>query len=504
MTRPHDRQPNQDDSGGAARRPQPCSLQALLPGARFIGCDDIPVTTWCDDADHCTPGDVFVARMSVLDDGHEDVMRAVARGAVGIVAERIIATGGVPLCLVPDSRWAAARLAHAMAGDPARRMRVIAVTGTSGKTTTAWLTAAVLAEDGWRVGVLSDLGCVDAEGAEPELADYGDAGTLATWLGKLADGGCTHAIVEVSSEMLAAHALAGVACETVVLTNLASARLDLHGTTRAYRDITARILDTLAPQGCLVTGSSDEATRRLVRKAARLRPEAAILTGGITAGCDVTATPVDRDLHGQTFLMAAADCTVPVAVDTPVLPFVRDCLLAAAVGLRYRVPLELAARGIEAAGSVPGRVERIDHGQDTPVFLDSPSSGHALTATLTSLRRLTSGRLVVVAEEQIADTIGPRRFRTRLDRCVDEFLITPAGILDTDAGDTDILAYARLDRLLAALGPEDCLLVLGRPPLRRRGPGGPDDGEWTLNAVVSGWLRVAHPPRPLGSSRRAA
>lgn len=500
MTRRQDRPRKTDRSSDRTT----LSLKALLPGAEFVGCDDIQVTTWQDDADRCEPGDIFVARMSATDDGHEHVSRAVARGAAGIVAERIVSTGGVPLCLVSDSRWAAARLAHAMAGDPARRMRVIAVTGTSGKTTTAWLTAAVLAEDGWHVGVLSDLGCIDADGSEPEAAEYGDPRACAAWLARLADGGCTHAVVEVSSEMLASHALAGVVCETVVITNMASARLDLHGTTRAYHEITARILDTLPPQGCLVTGASDEATRRLIRKATRLRPAVTVLTGGITAGCDVTATPVDRDLHGQTFLMKSADCMVPVAVDAPVLPFVRDCLLAAAVGLRYRVTLEMAARGIEAAGCVPGRVERIDHGQDTPVFIDIPTSGHALTATLASLRRLTRGRLVVLAEEQVAETIGSRGFRARMDRWVDECLLTPAGILEADAEDADIMAYARLDRLLAGLGPHDCLLVLGRPALGQRGPGGPDDGEWSLGTVVAGWLRVAHPPRPLRSDRRAA
>ena len=500
MTRPRDRQRTTEGDGHRAD----VSLAAVFPGARFIGCDDIRVGCWRDDASACRPGDVFVARASDSDDGHEAVMEAVARGVSGIVAERIVATGGVPLCLVPDSRWAAARLAHATLGDPAGRMRVIAVAGTSGKTTTAWLTAAVLAEDGWRVGVLSDLGCVDADGAEPERAAYGDPAALAAWFARLAEGGCTHAVVEVSSGMLAAHALAGTECDTVVITNLDSARLDLHGTTRAYRDITSRILDTLAPRGCLVTGSADAATKRLERRAARLRPEATLLSGGIDSGCDVTATPVDRSLHGQTFLMKTADCMVPVAVDTPVLPFVRDSLLATAVGLRYRVTPEVAARGIEAAGCVPGRVERIDHGQDTPVFIDGPTTGHALTATLASLRHLTAGRLVVVAEQQVAETIGDRPFRNRLDRWADELFVAPAGILDEHAGDADILAYARLDRLLSGLQPEDCLLVLGRPPADRRGPDGPDDGEWSIGHVVAGWLRVAHPPRDIPSGRRAA
>jgi hypothetical protein len=84
---------------------------------------------------------------------------------------------------------------------------------------------------------------------------------------------------------------------------------------------------------------------------------------------------------------------MPVSVETPTVPFVRDAVLAAAVGSRYGVTLEHAARGIEAAGSLPGRLERIDRGQDAAVFVDTPSSMHAVAASMASLRRLTRGRL---------------------------------------------------------------------------------------------------------------
>ena len=142
----------------AAAEDRGVKLSAVLPRARFVACDDIVARGCHDDPRACRPGDVFVARSDAATDGHDIVARAIARGVSGIVAERMIPTFGTPLCLVPDSTWAGARIAHALAGDPARRMRVIAVTGTSGKTTTAWLTAAVLSEGGARVGVLSDLG----------------------------------------------------------------------------------------------------------------------------------------------------------------------------------------------------------------------------------------------------------------------------------------------------------------------------------------------------------
>jgi len=340
-------------------------LAALFPAARFVACDDIVARGCHDDPEACRPGDVFVARLDDDSDGHEMAARAIARGVAGIIAERIIPTFGTPLCIVPDSAWAHSRLVHALSGDPARSMTVIAITGTSGKTTTAWLTASVLSEAGLRVGVLSDLGCLDADAAA---------------------SGCSHVVVEVSSGMLAAHALAGVACDSVVVTNLASAHLDRHGTVEAYHEIKSRIIDGLSESGCLVANIDDPAVRRLLDRYRRsgVRGEEGI-TVGLHRPADLVATAVERSLGGQTFLLRHAGDAAAVAVGTPVSSFVRDALLAAAIGVREGLPLECIARGLEAAGSVPGRLDRLRRGQEAHVFVDQPTSGHALATTLASL-----------------------------------------------------------------------------------------------------------------------
>ena len=88
-------------------------LSKVLPEATFFACDDIIAAGCSDDPDACRPGDVFVARLTAEGDGHDDVERALARGVAGVVAERIIPTFGTPLCLVPESSWAMARMTHA-------------------------------------------------------------------------------------------------------------------------------------------------------------------------------------------------------------------------------------------------------------------------------------------------------------------------------------------------------------------------------------------------------
>jgi UDP-N-acetylmuramoyl-L-alanyl-D-glutamate--2,6-diaminopimelate ligase len=502
------------------------TLSQVLADATFFACDDIVATGCSDDPDTCRPGDVFVARLTAEGDGHDDVERALDRGVAGVVAERIIPTFGTPLCIVPESGWALARLKHAFAGDPARRMRVIAITGTSGKTTTAWLAASVLAEAGLRVGLLSDLGCLTADATEPVAADLARPDVLADWLRRLGEDGCTHAVVEVSSVMLAADCLAGIDCDTVAVTNLAAAHLDIHGTTAAYHAVKARILDCLGADGCLVATADDDRVGRLIDRRIAAAGRGTVITAGLTAPADVGATPVERTLFGQTFLVRAGGHSMPVAVSTPVAAFVRDTLLAVAIGLRYRVPLERIVRGIEACGSVAGRMERIDRGQPHAVFVDHPTSGHAVAATLGGLRRLTSGRLVVLAETACAqrlvadatDAGDPLSERDRRDadarmtatfsrrtlRWADDCLVVPPTLMDELGRAADVMAYARIDRLLSSLGEQDCLLVLGDVNGRCESPIDPDGDPLPLAAVVDGWLQLAHVPQPIVSGRHAA
>lgn len=468
------------------------SLSAVLPEVRFVGCDDIVATRCTAEVRRCRRGDVFVARLTAAGDGHEQVARAIARGASAVVAERMVPTHGVPLAIVPDSAWALARLTHACWGDPGGRLRLVAVTGTSGKTTTAWLTAAVLAEAGLRVGVLSDLGCLDAEATEPESAELGRPEVFAAWLHRLAESGCTHAVVEVSSRMLANQALAGVACGTVVVTNLAQANLGEHGTVRDHRAIKERILASIPADGCLVFNADDPRVCRLAGR--HTGPRVAV---GLRKPADVTAIAVERSLAGQTVLVTAGGHAAAATIDRPTTGFVRDALCAAAVGLRFRVPLERVTRGLEAAPGVPGRLERIDRGQEAAVFVDHPTSGHALAATLASLRRLTPGRLVLIAEERAAAALGPAgRFVERAARWCDATLVVPAAVLDADADGAAVAAYARIDRALATASMGDCVLVLGRLPAGGGSPGDPGDPAvaGVLATLVDGWLQLSHPP----------
>ncbi len=379
-----------------------------------------------------------------------------------------------------------------------RSMRVIGITGTSGKTTTSWLAAAALAEAGHEVGVLSDLGCLAPGDRQPVASTYGSRLGLAAWLGQLAEAGCSHAVVEVSSAMLAHDLLADVELDTLVVTNDVTGRLAARGSRRRAPGAPATAVAALQPGGVLVTGCDATARERLEQ---RLPAGCHVVTAGLADTCDMQAAAVEGNLFGRTVLVSSGGQLAPLTLGTPVVSFVRDSLLAAAVAGRYGIPLEVALRGIESAGGVPGRVERLDVGQDAALFLDAPTSGHALATTLASLRRLTRGRLVVIAEEPLVERIGGGRFGPLVARHCDGCIVAPATVLADDPADADVAAYARIDRLLESLGPDDCGLVLGGVGRSGTRPPAPA-GRFPLAMLVRAWLQIAQAPAP--ADRRAA
>lgn len=382
-------------------------------------------------------------------------------------------------------------------GATSRPMRLIAVTGQSGKTTTAWLVASVLGEAGLQVGVVSDLGCVAADGTLAPAPDRTRPDEIADWIDRLAGGGCSHAVVEVPHEALAGGVLGRRTCHGVVVTGAARGPRD-ERPSRAT--LARRVLAALAPEGWLVA-PPDPGLRDLFAAAAD-RDCGHHIAAGLDDSCDVSVRPVERGLHGQTVLVSAAGQVVPLAVDTPVASFARNAACAAAVGASLGLPLDVAVRGIEAAGSVAGRVERLDRGQDFAAFLDAPPSRFALAATLASLRRLTPGRLAVVAEQGVVDQLGPAGFAGPVRRRCDDVVVVPPGVLDDVADEAALAAYARIDLMLGRLGRRDCLLVLGSPVVPHRR--GRSAAGVPLATLVDGWLRLAHPPQRVAAGPRRA
>ena len=366
------------------------SLRDVLTSARFVQAPDVRVTACCTRPEECSPGDLFIAVTAAGSDGHDWADEAVRRGAAAVLAERLLPVGG-PQVVVEDSREALGEICQALVGRPSDSLRTIGVTGTSGKTVTSMLIASVLEAAGQAVGVTSSVGYSDSVDQAAAKLTTPHAPLLAKWLSRMTEAGCTNAVLELSSRALAERRAAGVDFDAAVLTNLREAHLSFHGSKENYRRAKERLLSMLKPGGFAVLNADDEASAELLT-----RLDAPVLTFGLQSDADVTGEIIERQRSEQTFLLSAGNETVPVRTRMIGDHHVANCLAAAAVGLTLGIDAPTIGRGLEAVERVPGRLERLECGQNFGVFVDSARTPEQLACTLRTLRKNTAGRLICV------------------------------------------------------------------------------------------------------------
>ncbi len=439
-----------------------------------MGAADLRATACTADSRQCRPGDVFVALPGTRADGHDYVFQAVQQGARGVIVERLLENLPVPQCIVPDARVAMGRLCQALVGDPSRRLRVIGVTGTNGKTTTTALIASVLSAAGCRVGTLGTLGYCDSVELAPSALTTPSAPELATWLARMDANGCSHAVMEVSSHSLAQSRVAGIEFDVACVSNVRLDHLDYHGTLAEYRRAKQRLFEHLSADGLVVLNVDDPIAAGFVTAL-----HGPVLTVGLLQPAELTATVIERFTSEQTFLLTAGDRSVPVRTQMIGDHHVSNCLVAAAVGLAYGIDLATVVRGLEAVTAVSGRLERIECGQPFGVFVDYAHTPDALATVLDALRSVTSGRLTCVfgaggdRDRQKRPLMG-RAVAERADLAIltsdnprsedpaticDEVL---AGFDRTHAVEVELDRAAAIHRALATAEPGDCVLIAGK------------------------------------------
>lgn len=365
------------------------SLRELLPRAEFVGAGDIRVAGCCADSRCCNPGDLFAALRGEATDGHDHAAAAVQRGARAILAQRRIPGLEVPQCIVPNSRDAYGRVCQRLAGDPSRRLKVIGITGTNGKTTTSHLVASILDAAGHHAAVMGTLGYYDGEGLGPSPLTTPTPPALARWLARSETNGCTHAVLEVSSHALSQARVAGIDFNVVAVTNVRHDHLDYHGSIENYRSAKERILEALSSDGMAVVNADCEVAAGFLN-----RFGGPALTVAIHGAAEVSATPLEQFQSEQTFLLTAGQESIPVRTRLIGTHNIYNCLMATAIGLAYDIDLATIARGMESLSKMPGRLERLDCGQPFGVFVDYAHTADALANCLDTLRKVTDRRLI--------------------------------------------------------------------------------------------------------------
>ena len=475
-----------------------------------LGNRDVVVTSCCGDSRQCESGDVFFAMVGADADGHYFVEEAIERGASAIVAERIVPTRGIPLFVVANVREAYGNVCQALVGNPSKKMRVIGVTGTSGKSTTVELIRAVLEAGDYSVGTISTLGVNDGAGSSMLRSTTPAPPQLAIQLGKMAANGCTHAVVEADSCALTQSRIAGVELDMACITNIRREHLDFHSSVENYRKAKAKLLDGLSPEGLAVLNADDPASTQLLSQLS-----GPVLTIGTGETAQLAAIMTEQFRSEQTFLLMAGEETAVVRTRVIGLHHVYNCLTAAAVGLAYGLDLTTVVRGLESVAHLPRRMERIEYGQEFGVFVDCARSPDALFHCLDAVRAVTPGRVICVlgAESQAASD-GHLRNASICSQNADTVVLTsgPAGAasgcvvqeMQHELEDVEELCLEmdRIDAIRQALAMArdgDTVLVAGSADAARQHRAGPvslvDDREvvrqWLYEAITAGPVRQA-------------
>jgi UDP-N-acetylmuramoyl-L-alanyl-D-glutamate--2,6-diaminopimelate ligase len=359
-------------------------LRDLMPGAALAEGGDVEVTALAHDDRRATPGTLFFCVPGFTRDGHDFAPAAIGRGAVALVVERPLGLG-VPEVVVPSVRAAMAPAAARFHGDPTAELDVVGITGTNGKTTTAFLVRALLESAGRQCGLLGTVTSFVGGVERPVERTTAEAIELQRDFRAMADGGDVACAMEVSSHALALHRADAIHVAAAIFTNLTQDHLDFHPTMEDYF-LAKRRLFEMAPRVAVVN-VDDPYGRRL---AAELP---GVLTFAIDRDASWRATDVRSGFGGARF--TALTPSGPIALRTPLLGRfnVSNVLAAAATVHALGVPLETIAAALPEAGRVPGRFESVDEGQGFAVVVDYAHTPDSLENVLTAARELTSGRV---------------------------------------------------------------------------------------------------------------
>jgi UDP-N-acetylmuramoyl-L-alanyl-D-glutamate--2,6-diaminopimelate ligase len=350
------------------------------------------VTDLAYDARLAAPGALFACVPGLKADGHDFARDAVERGAVALLVERELDLA-VPQLVVPDARTAMALAADAFFGHPTRELEVAAVTGTNGKTTTAFLLYAILAAAGRRPGLLGTVELRIGGERRAVTRTTPEAIDLQRTFREMLDAGDRSCAMEASSHGSELRRLTGTRFAALVFTNLSQDHLDLHGTMEAYFGAKRRLFTEPDPDGNRPTAAVNVGDPYGRRLADELRSgDGRLLTFGLTQEADVRAEELEVTAGGASLRADGLQLRTRLRGRFNV----ENVLAAVAAARLLDVPAEAIVAGVGHVAGVPGRFEAVDEGQRFAVLVDYAHTPEALENVLAEARALTTGRLVCV------------------------------------------------------------------------------------------------------------
>jgi UDP-N-acetylmuramoyl-L-alanyl-D-glutamate--2,6-diaminopimelate ligase len=457
-----------------AHDPVTLAVLADAAGGGLSGHGGVLISDVTHDSREAGPGVLFVAIRGFTVDGHDFTEAAVAAGSPAVCVEEPAAAAGVPAIVVPDTRAALGPLAARAHGEPSRRIRVLGITGTNGKTTVAHLLERIVTAAGGTAGLVGTVGASVAGTPVPVTRTTPEASDFQRLLGAMADAGVDTAAVEVSSHALALGRVDATRFEVAAFTNLSQDHLDFHGDMEEYYRAKASLFvpDRAARA---VIWVDDPAGRRLVQETTL--PVTAV---GLGPDADVTARGVVSTLGGSTFTASGPTGEAEITLRIPGDFNVANALVAAASAAEAGFGWDSIAAGIGDVDRVAGRFELVDVGEEHTVVVDYAHTPEGVASVIATTRRLAPlGRVLAVvgaggdrdrakrplmgAAAAGADVAFITSDNPRSEDPVDIIAAVAAGAADGPARVvTEVDRRVAIAAAIEESGPGDVVLILGK------------------------------------------
>ncbi len=366
-------------------------LLQVLPSKKIWGEVDLTIKKIEYDSRQISRGDLFVAIEGYSDDGHKYIRSALKGGAVAVVAQKDGDFRAKAKVIVPDAREALALLASKFYGFPSRKLKVVGITGTNGKTTISYLVKSVLEKNQSKVGLVGTIAHwigeqrIKAKNTTPESLD------LQRMFFQMLKEKSTFVVMEVSSHALALHRVDGTLFDVAIFTNLNHEHLDFHKTMEAYRQAKGLLFKKLKERdGCAVLNVDDPNWRYFSQQTQ---------TGSLT----YSLNDPHADFFTTNFICTPDRSLIDLATPAGEMKLdfkligesnIYNALASVATGFALKLDPDTIKSGLEAVTSIPGRMERIQAGQDFNIWIDYGHTPHAFERLLKTARKLTKKRLL--------------------------------------------------------------------------------------------------------------
>src|SRR6266404_2926070 len=373
-------------------------LAAAIPIRQLTGSLDRNVESIAYDSRRVQRNGLFVALRGEKTDGHQFIDQAIERGASVLVTEREEKQPRVTSLVVENTRTALADLAAVFYGFPATRLKMAAVTGTNGKTTTTFLIKHICEKAGLHCGLIGTVRYEIGERVLPAIRTTPESLDLQELLAQIANAGCRAAAMEVSSHALAQERTRGIEWDVAVFTNLTQDHLDFHGTMENYFAAKARLFEQLSQQEkkrkpVAIVNIDDRYGERLLRK---IDKKISVVTFGMGVQADFRASNYRMEFGGTSYQLDARGKSYLVRVPLIGRFNVANSMAALAAANALGIGLREAVLSLAKSPQVPGRLEMVPAKRQFQVFVDYAHTPDALLNVLKTLRELGPRRLIVV------------------------------------------------------------------------------------------------------------